>query len=78
MSTTMRSTCWSIRPLHPLAGNLRTWPAVVQQPDVLVRAAGHRAPGAQALAQVQRYDLPGGFHLLIGRDVQARASCARC
>ena len=27
----------------------------------------------QSLAQVQRYDLPGGFHLLIGRDVQVRA-----
>lgn len=58
--------------LHPLAGNLRTWPAVVQHPDVLYQLPVTRA-GAQALAQVQRYDLPGGYHLLIGRDVQARA-----
>ncbi len=58
--------------LHPLAGNLRTWPAVVQRPDVLYQLPVTRA-GAQALAQVQRYDLPGGYHLLIGRDVQARA-----
>ena len=27
----------------------------------------------KSLANVQRYDLPGGFHLLIGRDVQVRA-----
>ena len=29
--------------------------------------------GMRSLANVQRYDLPGGFHLLIGRDVQVRA-----
>ena len=29
--------------------------------------------GMKSLATVQRYELPGGFHLLIGRDVQVRA-----
>jgi signal transduction histidine kinase len=58
--------------LHPLAGNLRTWPDPVRRADLLYELAVTRA-GAPALAQVQRYDLPGGFHLLIGRDVQARA-----
>ena len=29
--------------------------------------------GINSLANVQRYDLPNGFHLLIGRDVQVRA-----
>ena len=57
---------------HPIAGNLRAWPAPVQRADVLYELSVTRA-GAPALAQVQRYDLPGGYHLLIGRDVQARA-----
>ena len=58
--------------LHPLAGNLHAWPSPVQRADVLYELSVTRA-GAPALAQVQRYDLPGGYHLLIGRDVQARA-----
>ena len=29
--------------------------------------------GIKSIANVQRYELPGGFHLLIGRDVQVRA-----
>ena len=33
--------------------------------------------GMRSLAQVQRYDLPGGYHLLIGRDVQVRAQLAQ-
>lgn len=58
--------------MRPLAGNLRAWPEPVSRADVLYELAVTRA-GQPALAQVQRYDLPGGFHLLIGRDVQARA-----
>jgi hypothetical protein len=58
--------------MRPLAGNLRGWPEPVTRADVLYELAVSRA-GQPALAQVQRYDLPGGFHLLIGRDVQARA-----
>lgn len=55
-----------------IAGNLATWPAPVTEEGAwyglpLVRA------GMKSLANVQRYELPGGFHLLIGRDVQMRA-----
>jgi signal transduction histidine kinase len=57
--------------LKPLAGNLRAWPDPVIRADVLYELSVTRA-GAKALAQVQRYDLPGNYHLLIGRDVQAR------
>src|SRR5208337_3046079 len=57
--------------LQPLAGNLRGWPDLVGRPDQLYELAVTRA-GARTLAQVQRYDLPGGYHLLIGRDVQTR------
>ena len=34
--------------------------------------------GMKSLATVQRYELPGGFHLLIGRDVRCGRSCAKC
>ncbi len=41
------------------------------------RTSGYELPvmraGMKSLATVQRYELPGGFHLLIGRDVQVRA-----
>jgi hypothetical protein len=57
--------------LQPLAGNLRGWPDRVVHPDQLYELSVSRA-GAQTVAQVLRYDLPGGYHLLIGRDVQAR------
>jgi signal transduction histidine kinase len=57
--------------LQTLAGNLRGWPDRVVRPDQLYELSVSRA-GAQTVAQVQRYDLPGGYHLLIGRDVQAR------
>ena len=58
--------------MQPLAGNLRGWPEPVHRAGLLYELAVTRA-GAPALAQVQRYDLPGGYLLLIGRDVQARA-----
>jgi signal transduction histidine kinase len=59
--------------LQPIAGagNLRGWPDQVTQPDHLYELSVTRA-GASTVAQVERYDLPGGYHLLIGRDVQAR------
>jgi hypothetical protein len=58
--------------MQQITGNLRSWPDPVRRPDVLYELAVVRA-GAPTLAQVQRYDLPGGYHLLIGRDVQGRA-----
>jgi signal transduction histidine kinase len=62
--------------MHPLAGNLQRWPSAVQQADVSYELPVVRA-GVQSLARVERFDLPGGLHLLIGRDVQVRAQLRR-
>ncbi|HEY4041411.1 MAG TPA: ATP-binding protein [Rhodopila sp.] len=55
-----------------LAGNLANWP-----PSVTTAGPWYELPvmraGMKSLATVQRYELPGGFHLLIGRDVQVRS-----
>src|ERR1700688_4502099 len=55
-----------------IAGNLTSWPS-----SVITVNQGYELPvmraGIKSLATVQRYELPGGFHLLIGRDVQVRA-----
>ena len=55
-----------------IAGNLERWPAIVENSGPFYELAVQRA-GMRSLARVQRYDLPGGFRLLIGRDVQVRA-----
>jgi signal transduction histidine kinase len=60
------------RNMRRLAGNLERWPSDVTIPNALYELQVMRA-GMRSLANVQRYDLPGGFHLLIGRDVQVRA-----
>lgn len=56
---------------RPLAGNLNRWPPGVLYPqhwyEVTVERAGVAAP-----ARVQRFDLRGGQHLLVGRDVRTR------
>ncbi len=57
--------------LRPRAGNLSAWPAAVTQANVWYPLPVKRA-GVNSLARVQRFDLPGGFHLLIGRDVRVR------
>ncbi len=57
--------------MNRVAGNLDTWPSVVDKPgewrQFQVRRAGSHSP-----ALVYRYELPGGYHLLVGRDVQVR------
>ena len=57
--------------MNRVAGNLDTWPSVVDKPgewrQFQVRRAASHSP-----ALVYRYELPGGFHLLVGRDVQVR------
>ena len=58
--------------LKRLAGNLTGWPASVTTAGLWYELPVMRA-GMTSLVSVQRYDLPGGFHLLIGRDVQVRA-----
>jgi signal transduction histidine kinase len=55
-----------------LAGNLASWPPSVTETGSWYELPVMRA-GMESLANVQRYDLPGSFHLLIGRDVQVRA-----
>src|SRR3954469_7815958 len=60
------------RNMRRLAGNLERWPSNVTTQGPLYELQVMRA-GMRSLANVQRYDLPGGFHLLIGRDVQVRA-----
>jgi signal transduction histidine kinase len=55
-----------------IAGNLQSWPPSVTQAGPLYELPIMRA-GMKSLANVQRYELPGGYHLLIGRDVQVRA-----
>jgi signal transduction histidine kinase len=58
--------------MQPIAGNLAAWPKVATETDVEYEVAVERA-GMRSLAKVQRFDLQGGFHLLVGRDVQVRA-----
>ena len=55
-----------------IAGNLVNWPPSVTETGTWYGLPVMRA-GMKSLADVQRYELPGGFHLLIGRDVQVRA-----
>jgi len=58
--------------MRPVAGNLERWPAVAREVGPWYELPVRRA-GITSLARLQRYDLPNGFHLLIGRDVQVRA-----
>ena len=57
--------------MHPLAGNLATWPTAVTATDVVYELMVSRA-GMRSMARVQRFDLPDGSHLLVGRDVETR------
>lgn len=58
--------------MNRLAGNLAAWPPSVTEAGPWYGLPVMRA-GMKSLANVQRFDLPGGFRLLIGRDVQVRA-----
>ena len=57
--------------MHRVAGNLDTWPSIVNKAGEWRQFPVRRA-GARSLALVYRYELPDGFHLLVGRDVQVR------
>ena len=54
-----------------VAGNLGRWPDSVVRPGAIYELHVVRA-GTRSLADVRRYDLPGGFRLLVGRDVRGR------
>ncbi len=58
--------------MRRITGNLQRWPQNVTQAGISYELPVMRA-GMRSLAHIQRFDLPGGFHLLIGRDVQVRA-----
>lgn len=58
--------------MHRVAGNLAAWPPQVKDADTAYELMLQRA-GTVSRARVQRYDLPNGYHLLIGRDVRLRA-----
>jgi signal transduction histidine kinase len=62
--------------LHRMAGNLEHWPARLPLDlgwdDLPIERAGVRG-----MARVRQFQLAGGFHLLVGRDVEARMQMAR-
>ena len=55
-----------------ITGNLDHWPDLVIQTGSFYELPVTRA-GMRSLARVQAFDLPGGFRLLIGRDVVVRS-----
>ncbi len=57
--------------MNRIAGNLDTWPSIVDKPGEW-RQFQVRRSGMRSLALVYRYELPDGYHLLVGRDVQVR------
>jgi signal transduction histidine kinase len=61
---------------HRLAGNLEHWPQRVTMDDEWSQLEITRA-GIHGLARVRQFELLGGFHLLIGRDIEVRAQMRR-
>ena len=59
--------------LRPIAGNLEAWPIGVNSVNT-VRELPVLHNNESGLARVWRYDLPDGFHLLVGRDVRTRVA----
>jgi signal transduction histidine kinase len=59
-----------------LEGNLDFWPRKVLEPYTFYDLPLSRA-GVKTVAEVYREDLPGGFVLLVGRDVKGRAQLKR-
>jgi signal transduction histidine kinase len=61
---------------NTVGGNLGRWPAQVDSKDTFYELTVVQAD-TRSLAEVRRYDLPGGFHLLVGRDVRGRVELRR-
>ncbi len=57
---------------HRVAGNLETWPQRMAMDEDWDQLRIERA-GVMGLARVHYFELPGGFHVLIGRDVEVRS-----
>ncbi|MBI3499086.1 MAG: HAMP domain-containing protein [Proteobacteria bacterium] len=65
---------------RPLAGNLDAWPEEGRGPPdwitfVVATEAGGRV--ASQIARARTFDLEGGFHLLVGRDMTERSELQR-
>lgn len=58
---------------QPVIGNLRDWPSQVTGTSLTYELRVRRA-GRESLARLHRFALPGGYTLLVGRDVQSRAA----
>ena len=54
-----------------VAGNMQHWPEAVTESGGFYELDVMRA-GTRSLADVRQYELPGGFRLLVGRDVRGR------
>jgi signal transduction histidine kinase len=52
-----------------VAGNLVRWPGAINISQELYEVALER-DGVRSLASVYRFDLPDGFHMLVGRDAE--------
>ena len=61
---------------HRLAGNLERWPSTVTMDREWSEVNISRA-GVHGLARVHQFELEGGFHLLIGRNIEVRAQMRR-
>jgi signal transduction histidine kinase len=59
-----------------LVGNLERWPPNLRLDADWYQVAIERA-GRRGMARLHHFELPGGFHLLVGRDVEAHAQMAR-
>ncbi len=62
--------------LKGLAGNLEHWPRGIG-PDVDLFSLQIDRAGAKVRARVRQYILPGGFRLLVGRDIAVADQVAR-
>jgi signal transduction histidine kinase len=58
--------------MRPLAGNLPNWPAAVTDTETAYELMVTHA-GVSGMARVERFNLPDGSRLLIGRDIETRA-----
>lgn len=57
--------------MHRVVGNLSAWPNNLPLAQTWAELPITRA-GVRSVARVRRFNLPNGFHLLVGRDVEAR------
>jgi signal transduction histidine kinase len=61
---------------HRVVGNLSGWPSNIPRDGAWYDVQVERA-GRSGMARLHRFELPGGFHLLVGRDVEVHAQMAR-